>query len=143
MSESSLLWACGEIRVSTEDGWKSIPGWVRGNFGLDFRCMWDRKEDAPNGIVCWSITHLPTGHAVLSMAAQIDEVQAVVEEIEGYADWSVVTLENAGALRSRFDALKRRLGVKAYLTADMVPPWSFTEFVPVRGGGKPKLRLVT
>lgn len=77
-------WGISVIKVLAADGTYEVAGWVKGNFGLDYRTFIG-DDDKYEG---WAITHIPTGYRVGVFTAPFSYASDFVEQLEEAADWS-------------------------------------------------------
>lgn len=75
-------WEIGTINISTQDGLCPIPGWTNGLFGIDWR---PRNDEVGMAFV---VTHMSTGWNLFSVLKNLEEVQAIADQLQGLIDWS-------------------------------------------------------
>lgn len=78
-------WTIGAVRQSLSDGagariWE-VPGWVQGDFGIDYRTYVGRKDCDDNSGPCYALTYLPSGLLMGCFCSTLSEVQAFAETI--------------------------------------------------------------
>src|SRR5690349_15298224 len=79
-------WCGTPFRISTADGWLDVDGMVRLPFGTDQRSI----DQAGNR--GWSVTHPPSGLAVVTQASALVVAVASVDRIPGLTDWTAQSI---------------------------------------------------
>src|SRR3954471_5612732 len=88
-------WRATSFAISTPQGRLDVDGIVRSPFGIDQRTI-----DAA-GTRGWSVTHLPSGLAVVRQIKVLAVALAFVDRIAGLTDWTVQEIGTRPELRAQ------------------------------------------
>jgi hypothetical protein len=88
-------WRAASFAISTPQGRLDVDGIVRSPFGIDQRTI---DEAGTRG---WSVTHLPSGLAVVRQIKVLAVALAFVDRITGLADWTVQEIRATPELRAQ------------------------------------------
>ncbi|UEM24337.1 hypothetical protein JL100_032435 (plasmid) [Skermanella mucosa] len=88
-------WRASSFAISTPQGWLNVDGIVRSPFGIDQRTI---GEAGTSG---WSVTHLPSGLAVVRQIKVLAAALAFVDRIAGLTDWTVQEIGATPDLRAQ------------------------------------------
>src|SRR3954464_2608631 len=88
-------WRAASFAISTPQGRLDVDGIVRSPFGIDQRTI---DEAGTRG---WSVTHLPSGLAVVRQIKVLTVALAFVDRIAGLTDWTVQEIRATPALRAQ------------------------------------------
>ena len=88
-------WRAASFAISTPQGRLDVDGIVRSPFGIDPRSI---DEEGTRG---WSVTHLPSGLAVVRQIKVLAVALAFVDRIAELADWSVQEIRATPELRAQ------------------------------------------
>lgn len=88
-------WRAASFAISTLQGRLPVDGIVRSPFGIDERTI---DEAGTKG---WSVTHLPSGLAVVRQIKVLAVALAFVDRIIGLADWTVQEINATPELRAQ------------------------------------------
>ena len=88
-------WRASSIAISTPRGRFIVDGIVRSPFGIDERTI---DEAGTRG---WSVTHLPSGLAVVRQIKVLAVALAFVDRIAGLTDWTVQEIRATPDLRAQ------------------------------------------
>jgi hypothetical protein len=88
-------WHTASFAISTPQGRLDVDGIVRSPFGIDPRSI---DEAGTRG---WSVTHLPSGLAVVRQIKVLAVALAFVDRITGLADWTVQEIRATPELRAQ------------------------------------------
>jgi hypothetical protein len=88
-------WRAASFAISTPQGRLDVDGIVRSPFGIDPRSI---DEEGTRG---WSVTHLPSGLAVVRQIKVLAVALAFVDRITGLADWTVQEIRATPELRAQ------------------------------------------
>jgi hypothetical protein len=88
-------WRAASFAISTPQGWLDVDGIVRSPFGIDQRTT---DEAGTRG---WSVTHLPSGLAVVRQIKVLAVALAFVDRIAGLTDWTVQEIGATPELRAQ------------------------------------------
>ena len=88
-------WRAASFEISTPQGRLDVDGIVRSPFGIDQRTI---DEAETRG---WSVTHLPSGLAVVRQIKVLAVALAFVDRITGLADWTVQEIGATPELRAQ------------------------------------------
>jgi hypothetical protein len=88
-------WRASSFAISTPQGRLTVDGIVRSPFGVDQRTI---DEAGTRG---WSVTHLPSGFAVVRQIKALAVALAFVDGIVGLTDWTVQEISTTSALRAQ------------------------------------------
>ena len=88
-------WRAASFAISTPQGWLDVDGIVRSPFGIDQRTM---DEAGTRG---WSVTHLPSGLAVVRQIKVLAVALAFVDRIAALTNWTVQEIRAAPELRAQ------------------------------------------
>lgn len=78
-------WTIGAVRQSLADRegakiWE-VPGWVCGDFGIDFRTYVGCKDCGEDSGPCYALTYLPSGLLMGCFCSSLAEVQAFADTV--------------------------------------------------------------
>jgi hypothetical protein len=88
-------WRAASFAISTPQGWLDVDGIVRSPFGIDQRTT---DEAGTRG---WSVTHLPSGLAVVRQIKVLAVALTFVDRIAGLTDWTVQEIGATPELRAQ------------------------------------------
>jgi hypothetical protein len=88
-------WRAAFFAISTPQGRLDVDGIVRSPFGIDQRTI---DEAGTRG---WSVTHLPSGLAVVRQIKVLAVALAFVDRIAGLTDWTVPDIRATPELRAQ------------------------------------------
>jgi hypothetical protein len=88
-------WRAASFAISTPQGQLTVDGIVRSPFGIDPRSI---DEAGTRG---WSVTHLPSGLAVVRQIKVLAVALAFVDRIAGLTDWTVQEISTTPDLRAQ------------------------------------------
>jgi hypothetical protein len=88
-------WRAASFAISTPQGRLNVDGIVRSPFGIDQRTI---DEAGTRG---WSVTHLPSGLAVVRQIKMLAVALAFVDRIAGLTDWTVQEIRATPDLRAQ------------------------------------------
>jgi hypothetical protein len=88
-------WYAASFTINTPQGRLPVDGIVRSPFGIDQRTI---DEAGTRG---WSVTHLPSGLAVVRQIKVLAVALAFVDRITGLADWTVQEIRATPELRAQ------------------------------------------
>jgi hypothetical protein len=88
-------WRAASFAISTPQGWLDVDGIVRSPFGIDQRTT---DEAGTRG---WSVTHLPSGLAVVRQIKVLAVALTFVDRIAGLTDWTVQEIGANPELRAQ------------------------------------------
>ena len=88
-------WRAASFAISTPQGRLPVDGIVRSPFGIDQRTI---DEAGTRG---WSVTHLPSGLAVVRQIKVLAVALAFVDRIAGLTDWTVQEISATPELRAQ------------------------------------------
>ena len=88
-------WRAASFAISTPQGRLDVDGIVRSPFGIDQRTI---DEAGTRG---WSVTHLPSGLAVVRQIKMLTVALAFVDRIAGLTDWTVQEIRATTDLRAQ------------------------------------------
>src|SRR3954454_19663098 len=88
-------WRAASFAISTPQGQLTVDGIVRSPFGVDQRTI---DEAGTRG---WSVTHLPSGFAVVRQIKVLAVALAFVDRIVGLTDWTVQEISTTPELRAQ------------------------------------------
>jgi hypothetical protein len=88
-------WRAASFAISTPQGQLTVDGIVRSPFGIDPRSI---DEAGTRG---WSVTHLPSGLAVVRQIKVLAVALAFVDRITGLTDWTVQEIRATPELRAQ------------------------------------------
>ena len=88
-------WRAASFAISTPQGWLDVDGIVRSPFGIDQRTT---DEAGTRG---WSVTHLPSGLAVVRQIKVLAVALAFVDRIAALTDWKVQQISATPDLRAQ------------------------------------------
>jgi len=88
-------WRAASFAISTPQGRLDVDGIVRSPFGIDQRTI---DEAGTRG---WSVTHLPSGLAVVRQIKVLTVALAFVDRIAGLTDWTVQEIRATPDLRAQ------------------------------------------
>ena len=88
-------WSAASFAISTPQGQLTVDGIVRSPFGIDPRSI---DEAGTRG---WSVTHLPSGLAVVRQIKVLAVALAFVDGIAGLTDWTVPEIRATPDLRAQ------------------------------------------
>jgi hypothetical protein len=109
-------WRAASFAISTPQGRLDVDGIVRSPFGIDQRTI-DKT-----GAKGWSVTHLPSGLAVVRQIKVLAVALAFVDRIAGLTDWTVQEIRATPDLRARVQRALDRVYADYY--AGRLPPIS-------------------
>jgi hypothetical protein len=114
-------WIAGAFKVAGSKEDVEVAGWLFGDLAIDFRMITDDTDEACWG---WSITHVPTGLAIMTLAMGADEVRPLVEELAGFTDWGEIRGVHNAFLKKRVRALMDRFPGLVFRVDQTIPPWA-------------------
>ncbi len=88
-------WSAASFAISTPQGRLDVDGIVRSPFGIDQRTV---DEAGTKG---WSVTHLPSGLAVVRQIKVLAVALAFVDRIAALTDWTVQEIGATPDLRAQ------------------------------------------
>ena len=88
-------WRAASFAISTPQGRLDVDGIVRSPFGIDQRTI---DEAGTRG---WSVTHLPSGLAVVRQIKVLAVALAFVDRIAALTNWTVQEIRAAPELRAQ------------------------------------------
>ena len=88
-------WRAASFAISTPQGRLAVDGIVRSPFGIDQRTI---DEAGTRG---WSVTHLPSGLAVVRQIKVLAVALAFVDRIAALTDWTVQEIGATPELRAQ------------------------------------------
>jgi hypothetical protein len=88
-------WIAASFAISTPQGQLTVDGIVRSPFGIDQRSI---DEAGTRG---WSVTHLPSGLAVVRQIKVLAVALAFVDRIAALTDWTVQEIRATPDLRAQ------------------------------------------
>jgi hypothetical protein len=88
-------WRGASFAISTPQGRLDVDGIVRSPFGIDQRTI---DEAGTRG---WSVTHLPSGLAVVRQIKVLAVALAFVDRIAALTDWTVQEISTTPDLRAQ------------------------------------------
>jgi hypothetical protein len=88
-------WRAASFAISTPRGRLDVDGIVRSPFGVDQRTI---GEAGTRG---WSVTHLPSGFAVVRQIKMLAVALAFVHRTGGLTDWTVQEISTTPDLRAQ------------------------------------------
>jgi hypothetical protein len=88
-------WRAASFAISTPQGRLPVDGIVRSPFGIDQRSI---DEAGTRG---WSLTHLPSGLAVVRQIKVLAVALAFADRIAGLTDWTVQEISATPELRAQ------------------------------------------
>ena len=88
-------WRAASFAISTPQGRLDVDGIVRSPFGIDQRTI---DETGTGG---WSVTHLPSGLAVVRQIKVLAVALAFVDRIAALTDWTVQEIGATPELRAQ------------------------------------------
>ena len=88
-------WHAASFAISTPQGHLTVDGIVRSPFGIDQRTI---DEAGTSG---WSVTHLPSGLAVVRQIKVLAVALAFVDRITALTDWTVQEIGATPELRAQ------------------------------------------
>jgi hypothetical protein len=88
-------WRAASFAISTPQGRLDVDGIVRSPFGIDPRSI---DEEGTRG---WSVTHLPSGLAVVRQIKVLAVALAFVDRISALTDWTVQQISATPDLRAQ------------------------------------------
>jgi hypothetical protein len=88
-------WRAASFAISTPQGRFDVDGIVRSPFGIDQRTI---DEAGTRG---WSVTHLPSGLAVVRQIKMLAVALAFVDRIAALTDWTVQEIRATPELRAQ------------------------------------------
>ena len=88
-------WCAASFAISTPQGRLDVDGIVRSPFGIDQRTI---DEAGTRG---WSVTHLPSGLAVVRQIKVLAVALAFIDRIAGLTDWTVQEIGATPELRAQ------------------------------------------
>jgi hypothetical protein len=88
-------WHAASFAISTPQGQLTVDGIVRSPFGIDQRTI---DEAGTRG---WSVTHLPSGLAVVRQIKVLAVALAFVDRIAALTDWTVQEIRAVPELRAQ------------------------------------------
>ena len=88
-------WRAASFAISTPQGRLDVDGIVRSPFGIDQRTI---DEAGTRG---WSVTHLPSGLAVVRQIKVLAVALAFVDRIAAPTDWTVQEIRATPELRAQ------------------------------------------
>ena len=88
-------WRAASFAISTPQGWLDVDGIVRSPFGIDQRTT---DEAGTRG---WSVTHLPSGLAVVRQIKVLAVAVAFADRIAALIDWTVQEIRATPDLRAQ------------------------------------------
>jgi hypothetical protein len=88
-------WRAASFAISTPQGRLDVDGIVRSPFGIDQRTI---DEAGTSG---WSVTHLPSGLAVVRQIKVLAVALAFVDRITALTDWTVQEIGATAELRAQ------------------------------------------
>jgi hypothetical protein len=88
-------WRAASFAISTPEGGLTVDGIVRSPFGIDQRTI---DEAGTSG---WSVTHLPSGLAVVRQIRALAVALALVDRIAALTDWTVQEISATPELRAQ------------------------------------------
>ena len=88
-------WRAASFAISTPQGRLDVDGVVRSPFGIDQRSI---DEAGTSG---WSVTHLPSGLAVVRQIKVLAVALAFVDRITALTDWTVQEIGATPELRAQ------------------------------------------
>ena len=88
-------WRAASFAISTPQGRLTVDGIVRSPFGIDQRTI---DEAGTRG---WSVTHLPSGLAVVRQIKVLAVALAFVDRIAALTDWTVQEIRATPDLRAQ------------------------------------------
>jgi hypothetical protein len=91
----ALGWRAASFAISTPQGRLEVDGIVRSPFGIDQRTI---DEAGTEG---WSVTHLPSGLAVVRQIKVLAAALGFVDRIAGLTDWTVREIRATPELRAQ------------------------------------------
>ena len=98
-------WSATSFRIRTADGWLEVGGIVRPPFGID------QRATGETGNRSWSVTHLPSGLAVVSQVRALAVAVALADRIAALTDWDAQNISATPELREQVrEALDRAYG---------------------------------
>lgn len=78
-------WTIGAVRQSLSDGegakFFEVPGWVRGDFGIDYRTYVGCAECGEQSGPCYALTFLVSGLLIGCFCSTLSEVQAFADSV--------------------------------------------------------------
>lgn len=99
-------WTALAFEAATSDGIAQVAGWVKGQFGLDFR-VFDDGQDWDSGYVSgWQVTHLGTGFKVCGIIAPLRQATELADVLAGMADWAEAEASDVSAFIAPFAEFK-------------------------------------
>jgi hypothetical protein len=88
-------WRAASFAISTPQGWLDVDGIARSPFGIDERTI---DEAGTRG---WSVTHLPSGLAVVRQIKVLAVALTFVDRIAALTDWTVQEIRATPELRAQ------------------------------------------
>lgn len=85
----------GAIKIATVNGPIVIAGWHDRTFGVDWRSCFHDLGGSPGAYV---VSHLASGHAILAIVANIEDVEGFLERLHTVGAWNFSTVEQANAM---------------------------------------------
>ena len=107
-------WRAASFAISTPQGRLDVDGLARSPFGIDERTI---DEAGTRG---WSVTHLPSGLAVVRQIKVLAVALAFVDRIAALTDWTVQEIRATPELRAQVQKALDQAYDDYY--ADRLPP---------------------
>ena len=102
---AAVGWSAASFRIRTADGWFEVDGIVHPPFGID------QRATGETGNRSWSVTHLPSGLAVVSQVRVSAVALALADRIAALTDWDTQDIRATPELREQVrEALDRAYG---------------------------------
>lgn len=111
-------WKPSGFIVNTDQGPRTIAGWVKHPFALDFRVWW-MDEDYESG---WLLTHIPTGFQIFGVRGSLERAFEVADRVAAVGNWDFTDPEAKAPLVKPMQALMKELGEEVLRgTASLAP----------------------
>lgn len=98
-----MVWTSEAFYLAMPGGPYKVRGFTYRGLGLHLRLNGSAKRRRPSH---WRLSHLGSGHALVSLWGEFDVVTAAASEIAELGDWDFISLEG---WRDRFPDAKERM----------------------------------